>query len=60
MTDSRFDQDTGIDRPPARRHGVLQDIVLCTLLLISIAAAWLYGLALECWRDAIRWATGRE
>jgi hypothetical protein len=60
MTDSRFDQATGIDRPPARRHGVLQDIAMCILLLIGIAAAWLYGLALECWRDAIHWATGRE
>jgi hypothetical protein len=43
-----------------RQPGLLLDLALCVPLLIGIAAAWLYGLAAECWRDVIYWATGRK
>jgi hypothetical protein len=60
MTESRFDQFTGMDRPTIRRDGLLVDIAKCAWLLLGFALGAFGAMAAECWRDVIYWATGRK
>lgn len=46
--------------PRKRRPGPLLDLAMCLPLLLGIVAAWIYGMAVDCWRDAVYLATGRR
>jgi hypothetical protein len=60
MTDSRFDQFTGMDRPHISRDGLLIDLAKCAWLLACFAVGTLGAMAADCWDDVIDLATGRD